>query len=395
MQNLNTSIHSLRADTPGTDHVIHLNNAGCALPTRQTLEAINEYQEREAREGGYEIMPDYAGKVQDLHVEIARMIGAQPIDIALTENASSSFNKALYALAWQPGDVILTSDLEYGNNFLNYLWLEKKYGVKTSVVPSQADGTVQMEEFRLRLSGKVKLIAVTHMPTNSGIIYDVEQVGQLAREYDIPYLVDACQTAGQLPLDVGRIGCDFLSATSRKYLRGPRGFGFLYVSPRIIPHLQPQWLDMHFATWTDSQHFDFIPQAKMFEQWEVSFANMMGLRAAVDYCNRLGADFIWERIDHLACYSRDRMKDLPFLTLHDHGSALGAIISFTSDRFDPKSLRDALIRHGINTSISPMASSYLDMHRKGLDMINRASVHYYNTEKEVDQFVNELVNLHA
>ena len=393
MSTIEHSIDVLRRDTPGTEHVIHLNNAGCSLPTRQTLEAIRNYQEQEALHGGYEVMAAYADQVKQLHQELASLIRANPEDVALTENASSSFNRVLYAFDWKPGDVILTSDIEYGNNYLNYLWLKTKWGIEIQVVASDENGRVDPNDFARQIQANTRLIAVTHMPTNSGIIYDVAGVGQVAQQYGIPYLVDACQTAGQLPLDVQEIGCDFLCATSRKYLRGPRGFGFLYVKPSILSKINPPWLDMHSSTWSGIDSFEMEHTAKMFEQWEVSYSNMMGLYAAMTYANKLGPEFIWQRIHYLSKYLRQALNEIPGVTLHDRGAYLGGIISFTVADHHPKEIKEALGRQHINTSLSPAASSYLDMHRKGLSMVNRASVHYYNTEEEISMLADALGQL--
>lgn len=391
MRTKDQSIEALRQDTPGTEHVIHFNNAGCALPTRQTLEAIRNYQDREALYGGYEVMAEYADQIKQTHREIATLIQAREEDIALTENASSSFNRALYAFDWKPGEVLLTSDIEYGNNYLNYLWLKEKWGIEIKIIESGTDGRVDPADFARSITAKTRMIAVTHMPTNSGIIYDVAGVGEIARQYGISYLVDACQTAGQLPLNVSDIGCDFLCATSRKYLRGPRGFGFLYVNPDILPKIKPQWLDMHAATWSGLDSYEMDPSAKMFEQWEVSYGNMMGLSAAVAYANELGPDFIWQRIHYLAKNLRQALTDIPGISLHDRGSHLGGIVSFTVANQHPKVVKETLGRQNINTSLSPAASSFLDMQRKGLLMVNRASVHYYNTEEEISQLAQALM----
>lgn len=384
------NITQIRKDTPGTQRLIHFNNAGASLPTRQTLEAIQDYLHREAMTGGYRFMTEEAATINDFYVQAAQLINASPDEIALTQNASASLNLALYALPWQKGDVLLTSEIEYGNNFLNYLKLEKDKGVEIRIFPLDKNYHYNLATFENYINDKVKLIAITHIPTNSGMIAPVEAIGKIAKKHNILYMVDACQSIGHLPFDVEKIGCDFATATSRKYLRGPRGMGFLYVRKPIIERMNPIFLEMLYADWQSETDFQLNKSIKMFECWEKPYALMAGFTAAIRYANDLGIDNIWLRTQENAAYLRRQLATLKHLTIQDIGENLCGIVTFTIEGLSNEAIQKHLQNHNINTSISPGFTSLLDMQKRGLSDVLRASVHYYNTKEEINTFVETL-----
>jgi cysteine desulfurase/selenocysteine lyase len=243
------------------------------------------------------------------------------------------------------------------------------------------------------MSPQVKLISVTHMPTNGGLTVAAEAIGKIAKQQGILYLLDACQSAGQYPLDVEKIGCDMLSATGRKYLRAPRGTGFLYVRKAVLPMLTPYWVDLHAAQWTGESSYEIRKDARKFESWEASRANTMGLKAAVDYALAIGVDQIWGRVQGLSKRLRTQLEKLPLVSLHDISEVKSGLVSFTVEGFSAGEVKAYLAQHSINISWNDVSNTYLDMTNRGLKEVARASVHYYNTEKEIDRFVEALAKI--
>ncbi len=253
-------VAALRADTPGCETVVHLNNAGSSLPPRPVVEAQTSWIAEEARLGGYEMVERHQARIDEVYRSISRLVGAEPDEIALVENATIAWWQAFQSLDLR-GKTILTSEVDYGSNFITYLQAARRAGSRVEVVPSDASGQIAVDELERRIDDSVGLIAVTHMPTNGGLINPADEIGAVARIAGVPFLLDACQTVGQIPIDVGSLGCDFLSTTGRKYLRGPRGTGFLYVNRRRLESAEPALLDMHGATLHGPDDFQVRPDA--------------------------------------------------------------------------------------------------------------------------------------
>jgi cysteine desulfurase/selenocysteine lyase len=386
-------IERARRDTPGVIRVAHLNNAGAALPPSQVTEAVIAHLRREAEIGGYEAADLAAEQVQATYPAIARLIGCEIDEVAVVENATRAWDMAFYAMSFKPGDRILTAHAEYASNVIAFLQIAGRTGTVVEVVDDDEHGQLSVADLRRRLDsgrGEVKLIAITHVPTQGGLVNPAEEVGALAREAGVPYLLDACQSVGQLPIDVQRIGCDLLSATGRKYLRGPRGTGFLYVRRSILDRLEPPFLDVHAATWTAPKHYEIRPDARRFESWETSYAGKIGLGVAVDYALSWGLDAIEARVTALAEGLRERLRALNGVHLHDQGQRRCGIVTFTVDGVPAQDVRRRLAARGVNTSVSSAGSARLDLPRRGLSELVRASVHYYNTDDELDRLVNAL-----
>jgi selenocysteine lyase/cysteine desulfurase len=214
----------------------------------------------------------------------------------------------------------------------------------------------------------------------------VAAIGKIARAAGILYLVDACQSVGQMPIDVQEIGCDMLSATGRKYLRGPRGTGFLYVRREVLEHLEPPFLDLHAATWTARDHYEIRPDARRFENWETNYAGKIGLATAIDYAMQWGLDNIWRCTKNLAYQLRTQLTILPGVIIRDRGITQCGIVTFTVEGLDPEEIQRQLANQHTNVSVSIRSSTHLDMEARGLTSMVRASIHYYNTEEEFSQF---------
>lgn len=379
-----------RRDTPGCGYVTHFNNAGAALPPQPVLEMQIEYLLREAQIGGYEAEALAHDALEHTYDAVARLIGCRADEVALVESATRAWDMAFYALPFEQGDRILTAQAAYASNYIAFLQVARRTGATVEVVPNDEHGQVSVERLREMMDERVKLIALTHVPTNGGLVNPAAEVGAVAQDAGVPYLLDACQSAGQLPLDVDEIGCTMLSATGRKFLRGPRGTGFLYVRHGWIERLEPPLLDLHAATWTGPGTYEVRPDARRFEAFEGHVAGKVALGVAVDYAMRWGLDAIFERVQHLAATLRDGLRALPGLTVHDVGRVQGGIVTFSADALEAQTIRERLSERQINVSVSTPGSTRLDAEARHLPDMVRASVHYYNTDDEIDRFCSTL-----
>lgn len=376
----------VRADTPGCARVLHFNNAGSALPPACVLDAVQAHLAREAEIGGYEAADEALPRIERTYDAIAAMLGCGRDEIAFVENATRAWDMAFYGFRFGPGDRILTGRAEYASNAIALLQVAGRTGAQVEVVPDDDQGQIDVGALGNMIDDRVKLVALTHVPTNSGLVNPAARVGAVTRAAGVPFLLDACQSAGQMPLEVETLGCDMLSATGRKFLRGPRGTGFLYVRRAWIERLEPPFLDLHAATWTAPFAYEVRSDARRFENWESYVAGRVGLGVAVDYALGLGLDAIRDRVMHLAADLRTRLAALPGVAVHDKGAERCGIVTFTVADEAAGSVVKRLRAKGINTSASGVESTRFDMASRGLTEVVRASVHYYNTESEIDRF---------
>ncbi|GAA1373779.1 aminotransferase class V-fold PLP-dependent enzyme [Catellatospora chokoriensis] len=379
-------VTALRADTPGCEHVVHLNNAGCGLTPRSVLSAVVEHLELEARIGGYEAAAARADAVTGFYTQTAALINAKPGEIAFAGSATHAYSTALSAIPFGPGDVILTTRDDFVSNQLAFLSLGKRFGVRLVHAPDLPGGGVDVAAMAaLMRAHRPRLVAVTHIPTNSGLVQPVAEIGRHCRELDLLYLVDACQSVGQLPVDVAEIGCDLLTATCRKFLRGPRGSGFLYVADRVLrAGYEPLFIDMHGARWTGPDSYRPVDTAARFEDWEFPYATLLGCAEAARYALAVGVDAVASRTPALAAHLRDKLQEQPGVRVLDRGPQLGALVTFAVQGWQPQEFKAALDARRINSALSFREFAQLDFGDKGVDWCLRLSPHYYNTEEEVD-----------
>jgi selenocysteine lyase/cysteine desulfurase len=383
-----------RRDTPGCRDRIHLNNAGAALMPAPVLETLTRYLEREATIGGYEAADEATARVGDIYQAIAVLVGGAARNVALVENATVAFAQALSAFDFRPGDRIVTTRTDYVSNQLMYLSLARRAGVETVRADDLPAGGADPESVRrLARHPRTKLVALTWVPTNSGLVQDAAAVGGVCAELGVPYLVDACQAVGQMTVDVRALRCDFLAATGRKFLRGPRGSGFLYVSdPMLERGTFPLFLDMRGADWTDPDAFRLTESARRFEKWELAYALILGLGTAVRYALDVGEGG-YERARGLAARLRERLAGIAGARVLDRGTDRCAIVTVAVAGRDAAELKRRLRERGINTSVSDRQDAVLDMDDKHVAAVLRLSPHYYNTEDELDTAVGVLGEL--
>ena len=385
----------IRADTPATARRTYLHNAGAALMPTPVVDAMKRHIDLEAEIGGYAAAAQESARLDAVYGSVARLLNAAPGEIALMENATVAWQMAFYALPFAPGDRILTAEAEYAANYVAYLQVAKRTGVAIDVVPSDRDGALDVAALERMIDGRVKLIAITWVPTNGGLVNPAAAVGRIARAHGIPYLLDACQAVGQMPVDVAAIGCDMLAATGRKFLRGPRGTGFLYMRRSLLDRIEPPMIDHFAAPWVARDRYELRPDARRFETWENNYAARAGLGVAVDYALTLGLDAIAARCRALSGRLRAGLAEIPAVTLRDLGRNPSAIVSFTIAGHEAQAIVARAAEAGITIGASQPSSTRLDAEARGLPPLVRASPHYYNSEDEIDRLVGFCAELTA
>ncbi|WP_033280935.1 aminotransferase class V-fold PLP-dependent enzyme [Streptomyces sp. NRRL F-525] len=386
-------IDALRQDTPGTANRVHLNNAGAGLLSRRTLRAMTSHLELEAAIGGYEAAGQERDRIDATHANIARLVGGQADEIALFDNSTHAWNAAFYSMTFKPGDRILTGRDEYGSSVLAYLQTARRHGAEVVVVPDDEYGQLDTAALAGLIDERTKLVGVTHIPTSGGLVNPAAEIGRITRAAGVPFLLDATQSVGQFPVDVTEIGCDLLTATGRKFLRGPRGTGFLWVRPEALEYLDPYVTEIEAATWDGERGFTWHDGARRFETWEVSYSNVLGLSEAVQQALELGMDEIGRRAVALGAYLRDRLDALPGVTTYDLGRDRCAIVTAKVDAVPTADVAAALAKQGINVSTTVAEHSQFDTENRGVHPLVRLSPHYYNTEAELDQTVEAVAEL--
>ena len=391
---MSIDIAAIRADTPACGEILHFNNAGAGLMPRPVYEALTGHINLEYNIGGYEAHAAAKADCEAFYTEFAGLLNADPSEIAFIENATRAWDMAFYGLPLKEGDRILTHASEYVSNYLAFLQQAKRRGLEIDLIPSDESGQVDVDAIAGLITPRTRVIALTHVPTQGGLVNPAEEVGKIAKQHGLIYVLDACQSAGQIDLDVQALGCDVLSGTGRKYLRGPRGTGFLYVRKGLIEQIEPPFIDLFAATWTGPQSYELAPDAKRFENWERNIAGQVGLMRAVRYARDIGLPAIENRVTALGAGLRAALGDIPGVHVQDLGRRKCGIVTFTKDGLSPQQVFKALGAQKMNTSVALMTSARLDMEPRGFhDGLSRASVHYYNTEDEIARFAGAVAAL--
>lgn len=386
-------IDAIRADTPACKDLIHFNNAGASLMPLPVYESVLNHLKLENKVGGYEAERQAASELKAFYSEFATLLNASTDEIAFVENATRAWDMAFYGMPLHEGDRILTHASEYSSNYLAMLQQAKRRNLSIDLIPSDQHGQIDVDSIADMVTEKTRLIAITHVPTQGGLVNPAEQIGKIAKEHGLIYLLDACQSAGQIVLDVELIQCDVLSGTGRKFLRGPRGTGFLYVRKSILEKIDPPFVDLRSADWTDTNTFTLVPGAKRFENWESYVAGRVGLMRAVRYACAIGLPLIENRVVKLAENLRSELAECNGVEVHDLGVNKCGIVTFQKNGIDSATVAARLLEKGINISVATLPHARLDLGQRKLHSLARASVHYFNTDNEIDRFIDSVKSL--
>lgn len=389
---MNLDLARARADTPGVNHIAHLNNAGASLAPTPVVEAVVGHVRLESEVGPYEAAERSQVAIDRAHAAVGALLNCDSHEVAMFDSATRAWGMALNSVPLSAGDRVLISPMEYGSCYLSLLHLSRRKGVSVEVVPVNADGLVNMDELRGRLDDRVKLVAMTHVPTHDGLVYPVAQIGNMVRRHGIPFLVDACQSVGQIPVDVKEIGCDMLVGSGRKYLRGPRGTGFLFVRREFAEQLVPVLVGLDGVEWA-AEGYRFAPSARRFDTWETNCSARIGLGVAIDYALGWGLEHTWPRIRQLAVGLRADLAGIPGVTVQDRGRERCGTVAITVQGWDAALVRAELHRAGINTWVCLANSACVDMQMRGMKSLLRVSVHYYNSTEELARLCSVLDSL--
>ncbi|PST83662.1 aminotransferase V [Pedobacter yulinensis] len=379
---LSDELDMIRSQTKGSTKLIHFNNAGASLPPDVVVDTVVDYLREEALAGGYETEAKHIAGINGVYDKLAELVNADREEIAVFENASAAWATVFKGLSFEAGDEIITSEMEYVTGLIG-LASAKEAGIKINVISNDALGNFSLEKLEKAITAKTKLIAVTHVSSSGGSILPAEQIGEIAEKHGILYLLDACQSAGQLPLDVKRIKCDMLSATGRKYLRAPRGTGFLFVKKASQDKVKPVLLDFFGAGNVSLSGYTLRQDARRFELYEKNRALTLGLGKAVEYALNIGVNRIWDRIKYLAVLLRQQLAENPAIAVHDAGYWLSGIVTFSVKGMESEDVKRKLAERGINVSVGGSQATPIYMEKNGLRAVVRTSVHYYNTEEEI------------
>ena len=377
---MNATLHRWRADTPGCAHRNHLNNAGAALMPAPVLAAMQQHLTDESLMGGYEAADTRAPQIDRTYDALAQLVGARPRNVAVVGSATAAFIQAMSAFDFAPGDAIVTTRCDYTSYQITYLSLAQRLGVRVLHAEDLPEGGVDPDSVRALVRGsRCRMVHVSWVPTNSGLVQDAEAVGVVCEEEGVPYLVDACQAVGQMPIDVARLRCDYLSATGRKFLRGPRGIGFLYASDRVLARGDhPLFVDMRGADWTAPDRFAVAPTARRFEDWEFPYALGVGIGTAQERA--------WAHATRL----REGFARIPGARVLDRGRSPCAIVTVAIEGRDARTIVPEFAKRGINVNATLRAYGQYDFADKGVDSALRVSPHYYNSDAEIDAAIAAL-----
>lgn len=392
---------AFRSDTEGCGNVIHLNNAGAGLMPDIVTRSILEHIKLESRIGGYEASALRADAIQQFYVQASQLVNCKASNVAFTSSATDSYTRALSSIPFQSGDVILTDNDDFISNQIQFLSCKKRFGTRIVRIENAPEGGIALDDLEKQLTElKPRLLAITHVPTNSGLVQPVKRIGEIYNRYTNVcgkktwYILDACQSVGQMKLDVQELKCDFLSVTCRKFLRGPRGTGFLYISDEALQRgLEPLFIDMRGAEWIEKDVYKPREDAMRYEDWEFAYALVLGTRHAIEYCLQIGEGRIWQRIKLLSDYIRQTLADLDKVRVLDRGPELGGLVTFTVKGSEPRFLVDALSKRKINVVPSYRKFAVIDFDEKQVEWAIRASPHYFNTKEEIETFIDAVKGL--
>ncbi len=384
------NIKAIRSNTPGLGDGIYLDNAGASLVPKQVLDVIKGHLDLESSVGGYVAQEQQASALENTYGSLAQLLGGKASEYALTPSASDAWGRAFYSVPMKSGDNVVTAFNEYCSNYVALLHRARRDGIEIRVARADENNALDIDHLASLIDEKTKLIAISHVPSSSGQINPVVEVGEIANKAGVLYLLDSCQAIGQLPVNIDAIGCDMLAGTSRKFLRGPRGVGFMYVSTPAIGKLDPVMMSNQSAEWTASNEMVVRQDARVFEAWERSVAIQLGLGAAIDYLLSIDSGAAMKRTIEMGAYLRQKLAEVNSVKITDPEGPLAAIVTFEMLGRDPVEVKARLGEQKIAVNVASVIHTRLDLEARGIESLLRASPQYYTTHDEIDAFVEAI-----
>lgn len=380
-------IKALRAETPGATNRLHFDNCGASLMPLPVLKVLRGHIDLEAKVGGYVAHEQQFAAHERVYGSLAALLGGEASNYALTSSAVDAWNKAFYSVALKPGDNIITAFNEYCSNYVAFLQQAQRHSAEVRVAEAGDDGALDLTHLESLIDQNTRLIAIAHVPSSSGQVNPVVEVGNIAKKHNVLYLLDACQAVGQMCVDVDEIGCDMLTGTSRKFMRGPRGVGFLYISDAARNMIEPAMLSNQAAAWVSADRYELRNDARIFEDWERNVADQLAFGAALDYLLALGPKKVFARTQSLAATLRTALYDTAGVAGTCPDNAKAAIVTFNKAGMTAPDVKAALEQQGIGVQVASVMHTRLDLEARGIESTVRVSPHYYNTEDEIERFV--------
>jgi len=374
-------VAGLRAQIPVTQRLIYMNTGWSGPSPRPVVEAIIRQLELEAQEGptARPVLEEKMGLFQRARQALARLLGADPLEIALTQNTTQGINIVLTGLPWSPGDEVVTCDLEHSSLLIPLYYLRRRQGVTLRIVSLDGCRSPEavVERFAAAFTPRTRLLAISHIQFSNGLSLPLAELCRLAHSRGALVLVDGAQAVGQVPVEVRRLGCDFYAFPGHKWLLGPDGVGALYIRRELIPSLEPLQVAFGAAASYD-QRGSFTPRIDSIHKFELTTQSgplLAGLIAAIEFLEGIGLVAIGQRALALAELASRRLAAIPGVRLisPQERGLMSGLVCFSVEGVAPREATARLWEEGgIVARTVPETGS------------TRLSLHFFNTEEEVE-----------
>jgi cysteine desulfurase / selenocysteine lyase len=370
-----------------TSNVAYFNHAGASLMSPAVLDTVVTHLQLESRIGGYAAAMQQQPALDQVYARAAQLLNCDTDEVALTDSHSRGWRDVLSCLHFSQGDRILVARSEWGGNYAALAHMAQRSGASVDIIPSTATGEVCLDALAHMIDERVRLVSLTWLPANGGLIQPAAKVGALTRAAGIPFFLDAAQAVGQMPVDVRALECDVLTTPGRKWLRGPRGTGLLYVRRAFLSALTPPIVD-HFTAPFAQGRYTLRQDARRFETSETGIAARLGLGQALEEALTQGLENIQHRVFAKSHAIRQALAHIPNVQLRDIGVAQSGLVSFTFDHCNAKLAQARLNAQGVEVALNGLAFTPLDLQARGLTDILRASAHTTTTDADIDRLIH-------
>jgi cysteine desulfurase / selenocysteine lyase len=391
----------VRADFPILQQTVHdrplvyLDSAATSQKPQVVIDALSDYYQRynsNVHRGVHTLSGLATDAYEGARQKVAKFVNAaDEREIIYTRNASEAIN--LVAYSWgmgnlQAGDEIILSKMEHHSNLVPWQLISQKTGAVLKFVDLSAEEGFSLDHYKSLLSAKTKLVSVVHVSNTLGCVTPVKEVIALAHAQGAKVLIDACQSAPHLPLDVQDMDCDWLVASGHK-MCAPTGIGFLYGKLTLMRSMQPFLGGGEMIADVFFDHSTYADLPHKFEAGTPSIGEAIALGAAIDYLNAIGMAEIHAYEQELSAYLYQQLAQIPQIRTYGPKSQRAALAAFTAGEVHPHDLSTMLDQSGIAIRAGHHCTQPLHRELKAQSTA-RASLYFYNTKAEIDQFIGAL-----